>query len=302
MKTYEIARVNAHLLRSPQQAIDQCEQALHRQIGEAAALAAGASGAVLLLSGPSGSGKTTAAHMLAEALARCGRPGRPLPMDDYFLSHSAGPMPVDELGLVDFESPDRLDRPLLRRHLDCLRARRAIEVPSFDFSRQERTGHTRAFALRPGECAVVEGIHALNPDVTGGEDAGLYVDAGLSFRAPCGALLTPDRLRLLRRLSRDRVSRGRSTEDTLALFASVSRGERKYILPYRGRALAEIRTGMAYELGLYRTLVLPHLPDGGPHAALCDELRYFLQQALPLPPSAVPPHSLLREFIGQAGL
>lgn len=304
MKTYEIARVGADMLLDPRRYIRQCEQDLSARLEEAAAqcLRASRQGSVLLLSGPSGAGKTTTAHKLAGALTQKGRPGRVLSMDDYFLGHSAGPLPVDEFGEIDLESPARLDIPLLQGHLARLRTGETIDVPSFDFSRQERFAQTHAFSLEPEGVAVVEGIHALNPEVTGGQDPGIFASAGAAFRAPDGAVLYPERLRLLRRLSRDRVFRGRPVEDTLAMFASVSRGEQKYIFPYRDRADVCVETGLAYELGLYRTLVLPFLPADGPHSALCAELRYFLQLALPVQPPDVPRDSLLREFIGEEGL
>lgn len=304
MKTYEIARVGADMLIDPKRCILQCEQQLSARLEEAAAqcLRASRRDPVLLLSGPSGAGKTTTAHKLAQSMTRMGRPGQVLSMDDYFLGHSEGPLPVDEFGEIDLESPKRLDIPLLQKHLAQLRAGKSIDMPSFDFGRQERFETTRAFALPPDGVAVVEGIHALNPDVTGSQDPGVFASAGAAFRAPDGAVLYPERLRLLRRLSRDRVFRSRPVEETLAMFASVSRGEQRFIFPYRNRAAVCIETGLAYELGLYRTLVLPFLPPDGPYSALCAELRYFLQLAVPVQPSDVPRDSLLREFIGDEGL
>ena len=109
-------------------------------------------------------------------------------------------------------------------------------------------------------------------------------------------------LRLMRRILRDRLFRGRTPEETLALFPSVSQGELRFILPYRSRASILICTGMAIELGLYRTLLLPILPEGGPHAELLSALRHFLQAALPIDPCLVPRRSFLREFIGAEGL
>lgn len=304
MKTYDIARVGTKMLLDPKSYIAQCEQELLSQLENVAAqiLRAFRQDPALLISGPSGAGKTTTARMLSDVLGRHGHPGRVLSMDDYFLGHSAGPLPVDEYGQIDLESPARLDIPLLQNQLELLRTGHGINAPAFDFERQERFGDTHPFALRPEEIAVVEGIHALNPEVTGGKDPGIFAEAGAAFRAPDGAVLYPERLRLLRRLSRDRIFRGRPVEDTLAMFASVSRGEQRFIFPYRDRAMATIETGMAYELGLYRTLVLPFLPAEGPYSTLRAELRYFLQLALPVQPADVPADSLLREFIGREGL
>ncbi len=304
MRFFEISRVNTDALRSPEGLVRRCEEELTQQICAAAdrALTAGAKARIILLAGPSGSGKTTAAHALTHALRQRGCGGRVLSMDDYFLPHSAGPLPVDENGDVDLESPDRLDRRLLREHLSQLQNGQCVAMPVFDFSCQERAQRTVAFRLQDGERAVVEGIHALNPAVSGGIGLGVFADADISFRAPDGRILTPQMLRLMRRILRDRLFRGRMPEDTLALFPSVSQGEQRYILPHRDRAEVFISTGMAIELGLYRTLLLPLLPEGGAHADLLATLRHFLQAALPINPCLVPRRSFLREFIGAAGL
>lgn len=304
MRSYEISRVNTDALRDVKGLVRRSEEDLTRQISSAAGriIAAGEGARIVLLAGPSGSGKTTAAHALAHALRARGGSGRVLSMDDYFLPHSAGPLPVDERGEIDLESPDRLDRRLLQEHLSQLQSGHCVAMPVFDFSCQERSPRTVAFRLQDGESAIAEGIHALNPAVSGGLGLGIFADADISFRAPDGRILTSQMVRLMRRILRDRLFRGRAPEETLALFPSVSRGEQRYILPHRGRAALSIGTGMAYELGLYRTLLLPILPEGGPNAELAANLRHFLQAALPIDPCLVPRRSFLREFIGAAGL
>lgn len=303
MKMYDIARTGSRLLLDARAEIGHCEEQLSLRIAAACRAVPAARGAnVVMLSGPSGAGKTTTAQLLCRELERCGVPALALSMDDYFIGHSQGPLPVDEQGCVDLESPERLDIPLVRRDIGRLLRGLPIDAPRFDFTLQERAPKTHRLHPHAQGIVLFEGIHALNPDVAGPDCPGLYADTGSGFAAPDGSVLPPDRLRLLRRISRDRIFRGREPEHTLRMFASVSRGERLYITPHRHRALACIDTAMAYELGLYRTLVLPYLPDGGEHAALCAELRWFLQKAVPVQPCDVPRDSLLREFIGNEGL
>ena len=218
MKAYDISKINARLLLNARAVVDECEREQQNQMEQVAhTLKERTQSGVVLLAGPSGAGKTTSALKLARELTKQGRPSRPLSMDDYFLSLSDRPLTLEELADIDLECPSRLDLSLLTAHLDDLRRGRSVQVPTFDFTRQQRAQHATPFSPPEGGAVVVEGIHALNPAVTGEVDDGVYVDAGVQFILPDGKVMQPSQLRLLRRLSRDMLYRGRPMTETLQI-------------------------------------------------------------------------------------
>lgn len=263
---------------------------------------------VVLLSGPSGSGKTTTALRISGKLREWGMSVHTLSMDNYFLPITAEnekDLPRDEKGQVDLESPLRLDIPLFSEHLKMLAEGREIEMPRFDFATQSRPSFVPVKRHRD-EIMIIEGIHALNPAVTGhAEDfsTGLYVSVRTGLKAEDGALLRPRQVRLMRRLCRDHLFRKRSYRDIFAMFESVSRGEERYIYPHKYRADMDVDTFMAYEPSVYRTALagelsaaveageLDSFPDSG-------EIMRFFRDLAPIDCGVVPGDSLIREFVG----
>ena len=152
---------------------------------------------------------------------------------------------------------------------------------------------------KPGELVILEGIHSLNPDVIRIPDettAKIYVSVRTRITAN-GETLHPSKIRLMRRMVRDRLFRKRTLRDTLKMFRSVEEGENKYIMPYKYRSTYDVDTFMAYEICAYRDLLLEDLrklPDD-------PELRdagAFLADAAALSAEALPEDSLIREFVG----
>lgn len=266
---------------------------------------------VVLLSGPSGSGKTSAALRIERALGKMGRPARVLSMDNYFLpidAESARELPRDENGNIDLESPLRLDIPLFTSHLKALAEGKGFDMPRFDFSTQSRSGFVPT-ARREGETVIIEGIHALNPDVTG--DAHkfalcMYVSVRTRLRAMDGSMLHPRCIRLMRRLCRDRLFRKREYRESFRMFESVSRGEDLYITPYKSEADFEIDTFLAYEASVYKSILQDGLSKGlsGELGAFpeCGEILKFLSELDGVPAGHVPADSMIREFIGGSEL
>ena len=121
---------------------------------------------VVLISGPSGSGKTTSATRIQRVLSENGCTTHTISMDNYFLPLCETEKARDENGNIDFESPLRLDIPLFREHIEKLFACEEIEIPGFDFARQERI-NGMPLKRGKGDLVILEGIHALNPLVTG---------------------------------------------------------------------------------------------------------------------------------------
>lgn len=305
MKFCTLKRINQRIEGDAAQFIAQTEQRYSdRLIRVAQYLAACCEEKpVVLLSGPSGSGKTTTALRIESLLDSWGHETHTLSMDNYFLPKGMGPLPLDEEGNPDFESPLRLDTELLGDHLQRIFRCEPVEVPIFDFKTQSRAGSV-PLHRKPGELVILEGIHALNPDVTGRSDdsiTGIYVSVRTRVTSRSGHALHPAKIRLMRRLIRDRLFRGRDPQETIQMFKSVSRGEELYIMPYKHRAHIDIDTFIAYEPAVYRDLLLPGLHALDPEFLRRsgeEDLCRMLEEIRPLEPDHIPETSLIREFIG----
>lgn len=258
---------------------------------------------VVLISGPSGSGKTTSAMRIGQLLRDNGCAAHIISMDNYFLPMEQNEAARDENGKIDFESPLRLDIPLFKEHLERLSRCEEIEIPSFDFAAQARK---KGMPLKRGrgELVIIEGIHALNPMVTGNSESYtncVYVSVRTRLSDESGALLHPSKIRLMRRLMRDKLYRGRSLAETFEFFRSVERGENLYIMPFKQRANFDIDTFIEYEPLVYRDILLPELEHAAqdyPQYADYADIEQFLRQLMPLDEELVPENSLIREFIG----
>lgn len=258
---------------------------------------------IILISGPSGSGKTTTALRLGTMLEEAGKIVHTVSMDNYFIPINDPRNEVDEDGRIDLESPKRLDMDLLNEHLRKLWKCEEIEIPTFDFSTQQRMPG-RKMKRNNGEFVVIEGIHALNPQITGniGKHATtVYVSVRTRLKNQDGELLHPSKIRLMRRLVRDKLFRGRDASGTLDFFKWVERGEQRFILPYKGNTMYDIDTFISYEPAVYKPFVLPDLlavkdtyPD---YDDYCD-LEEFLLEIDDMEREVVPLNSLVREFVG----
>lgn len=258
---------------------------------------------IVLISGPSGSGKTTTAMRVASALNEMNCTAHVISMDNYFLPMSMMEDARDENGKIDFESPLRLDIALFRDHLEKLSRCEEIDIPGFDFAKQERV---KGMPLKreAGDVVILEGIHALNPLVTGDSDSySTRVYVSVRTRIADGEkLLHPSKIRLMRRLIRDKLYRGRAFPDTMEFFKSVERGENLYIMPYKHRANFDIDTFIGYEPLVYRDVLLPGLAEAArTYAEYSDyaDVEEFLKLLAPLDRKMVPDNSLVREFIGK---
>lgn len=265
---------------------------------------------IVLLSGPSGSGKTSAALRVEKRLRELGKNAHTISMDNYFLPitlENQQELPRDEHGNIDLESPYRLDIPLFSEHLKKLALKEEFDMPVFDFATQSRSGYVRA-ARSHKEVIIIEGIHALNPLVTGDTHKFalcMYVSVRTRLMAENGELLHPRHIRLMRRLCRDKLFRKRDFKDILNMFVSVSRGEDLYITPFKSRADYEIDTFMAYEPSVYKKLLYAPLYEQRDKLldySGCREIISFLSQIDEVDDIYVPTDSMIREFIGGSEL
>ena len=255
---------------------------------------------IVLISGPSGSGKTTTARMLEAELDRRGLETHTLSQDNYFRTNTPEESALRAAGLLDLESPARVDEELLAQQLERIIACQPVELPVFDFRECVCRPSGVTFTRKPGEIVILEGIHVLNPAVVTlpeSQTVRLYVSVRTRVEAADGSLLHPRYIRLLRRMLRDVSGRGRPAEGTLAMFQSVEVGEQKYIMPYKHRSTFDVDTFCPYELNVYRGILPDEVAALREHPDMTGLLN-LLTEALPLEPTVVPATALIREFIG----
>ncbi len=258
---------------------------------------------MVLIAGPSSSGKTTFCKRLSIQLVTCGIKPVMMSLDDYFVDRTQTPR--DESGDYDYEHLHALNIPLLNEHLQKLFAGEQVQLPRYDFQtgRSERDGHI--LQLGEKDVLVVEGIHALNPELTA------QIPPKMKYKVYASALTTilldthnyipTTDNRLLRRIIRDYKYRGCSARDTIRRWPSVRAGENKWIFPYQENADAMFNTAMLFELAVIRGQAIPILeevPENCPEYTEAYRLLRFLKYIKPIPADQIPPTSLLREFLG----
>lgn len=258
---------------------------------------------IVLISGPSSSGKTTFCKRLQVQLTTNLLHPVGISLDDYFLNRED--TPKDEHGEYDFESLYALDLPYFNKDLKKLLSGEEIELPSFNFESGRRIFKGKKLKLRENSILVIEGIHALNPELTE------FIDDKYKYRVYVSVLTsisldnhnwipTTDN-RLLRRIIRDYRFRGYSAEDTINRWPSVRRGEDKWIFPYQENADAMFNSAMLYELAALRKYaepILAQVPESNKANAEAYRLLRFLRYFNYIPTEELPGTSLLREFLG----
>ena len=258
---------------------------------------------IVLISGPSSSGKTTFCKRLQLQLTTNLLHPVGISLDDYFLNRED--TPKDEHGEYDFESLYALDLPYFNKDLKKLLSGEEIDLPTFNFETGQRVFKGKKLKLRENSILVIEGIHALNPELTE------FIDDKYKYRVYVSVLTsisldnhnwipTTDN-RLLRRIIRDYRFRGYSAEDTINRWPSVRRGEDKWIFPYQENADAMFNSAMLYELAALRKFaepILAQVPESSKANAEAYRLLRFLRYFNYIPTEELPGTSLLREFLG----
>jgi len=258
---------------------------------------------LVLIAGPSSSGKTTTCKRLSVQLAVNGIKPVAISLDDYFLDRDK--TPLDEKGDYDFENLHALNLPLLNEQLTALFNGEEVELPRYDFPTGTSQKSGKRLRLGENEILVVEGIHALNPELTS------QIPDEQIFRVYASALTTvlldnhnyipTTDNRLLRRIIRDHKYRAVSARETIRRWPSVRAGENKWIFPFQENADAMFNTAMLFELAVIKSQAEPLLeavPENCPEHAEAYRLLKFLRYIQPILETQIPPTSLLREFLG----
>ena len=261
---------------------------------------------IVFLAGPSSSGKTSSSLRVAQQCKVLGMNPKVIELDNYFVDRER--TPLDDDGNFDFEALGAMDLELLGSQLNTLLSGGEVELPRYDFKQGRPFFEGKKMHLEENDILVMEGIHALDPAMVPSVDQRrifrIYASALTSLKLDENCCISTTDNRLLRRMVRDNRVRGISPENTLLRWPSVRRGEGKYIFPFQENADAQFNTALLYELSMLRYYAEPLLRrilPSSPAYAEALRLLKFLEFIVPLQPSeiaAIPPTSIMREFIG----
>lgn len=258
---------------------------------------------LVLLAGPSSSGKTTTCKRLSIQLLANGIKPLQISLDDYFVDRKH--TPKDDKGEYDYESIYALNLKLINDQFNALFRGEEIELPKYNFQtgRSEKSG--QKLRMQPNNVLVVEGIHALNPELTAqipeAQKFRVYVSALTTILLDDHNYIPTTDNRLLRRIIRDYKYRGVNAQETIHRWPSVRAGENKWIFPYQENADVMFNSAMLFELAVIKQQAEPLLeqvPENCEEYSEAYRLRKFLKYFQPIPNRDIPPTSLLREFLG----
>ena len=257
---------------------------------------------VVLISGPSSSGKTTFAKRLSVQLRVLGIKPILISLDNYFVNRSE--TPKDENGEYDFESPHALDIKLFNDNMLDLMAGKSIKLPKFSFTDGSRFYDDTELKIDDNNIIVVEGIHALNPEISAfipsENKYKIYVSALTQLSLDSHNRIPTTDNRLIRRMIRDSLYRAYSAYDTLKRWQSVRAGEEKHIFPFQEEADVMFNTELLFELGVLKNWAEPLLREVQPNVPEYAEARRLLKLLsyfVPILDLEIPPTSILREFL-----
>lgn len=275
-----------------------------RRIGEIARDIARREGVkFVMIAGPSSSGKTTFSHRLSIQLRTYGMRPHTIGLDNYYLDHDN--TPLDEDGNPDYECLEALDVEQFNQDMAELLAGKSVELPSFNFKTGKREYNGRTVKLGQGDILVIEGIHGLNEKMSHSLPAEskykIYISALTCLNVDEHNRIPTTDGRLLRRMVRDARTRGATAQKTIEMWASVRRGEEKYIFPFQEQADAMFNSALIYELAVLKQYAEPLLfsiQKGEPEYHEAKRLLKFLEYFLGVSSEELPKNSLCREFVG----
>lgn len=258
---------------------------------------------LVLLAGPSSSGKTTTCKRLSIQLLTCGLKPLQISLDDYFIDRDK--TPLDANGEYDYESIHALNIALINEQFNALFKGEEIELPRYNFQAGKSEKSGKRLKLGPNDIVVVEGIHALNPELTAQipeqQKFRVYVSALTTILLDEHNYIPTTDNRLLRRIIRDYKYRGVSAQESIHRWPSVRAGEERWIFPYQENADAMFNSAMLYELAVIKQQAEPLLeqvPENCEEYAEAHRLLKFLRYFHAISYRQLAPTSLLREFLG----
>ncbi|MDL2213766.1 nucleoside kinase, partial [Bacteroides sp. OttesenSCG-928-N06] len=258
---------------------------------------------LVLIAGPSSSGKTTFSKRLSVQLMTNGLRPYPISLDDYFVDREQ--TPLDEHGNYDYESLYALDLDLFNQQLEALLSGGEVELPRYNFALGKKEYRGEKLKLEENTILILEGIHALNPELTNHipkeKKYNIYVSALTTISLDDHNWIPTTDNRLLRRIIRDFNYRGYSAQETISRWPSVRKGEDEWIFPYQENADVMFNSALLFEFAALRQHaepILSSVPRNCPEYAEAYRLLKFIRYFVPIQDKEIPPTSLLREFLG----
>jgi uridine kinase len=266
---------------------------------------------IVIIAGPSSSGKTTTTIKLSHLLGKMGLSLVPLTVDNYFFDLELHPK--DEFGDYDFETPQALDLELINEHLVRLVSGEEVRIPFYDFKTSKRHDDQTPMQIGPNDIILIDSLHGLYADMTRDIDDGqkfkLYIEPLLQMKDPDGRYVRWTDLRLMRRMVRDAAHRARDPQQTLEHWHYVRSSELRNIIPYVNATDYIVNSGLPYELPIWRPRLFERFgrwmeqyrgdPLREDAFTRAERVHRLLEVVTPVEDdSAIPPGSLLREFIG----
>lgn len=296
---YDLEVVNRLVKECPKELVKISEKIIDDQIEKVVKHVMKGNFKFLLLSGPSSSGKTTTANIIIRKLQKKGRRAIRVSLDDFFIDLDKSPVQKD--GTVDKETITKIDLPCFNKFFNEIMEKNRAYKPVFDFINDKRKKQKELIEVGEGDLILVEGTHALNPQLV---EVGKYANRVLKvyacvnseFKIGKNIVINSRKIRLIRRMIRDLQTRGESAEGTVRYWDMVCKGEDLYVAPYKTQADFMIDTTHIYELAVYDKFV-PDLLRPIKELEYADELLKMFKKAGSLSKSYVPDSSLLWEFL-----
>ena len=280
-------------------------EALHeKSISEIADAFVKSGAQLVLIAGPSSSGKTTFANRLSIQLRVRGLRPMKVSMDDYYIDREKIPLEAD--GKPDLERLDTLDVERFNEDLVELLQGKAVNAPLFDFKAGKRSEKTHRMHPEAGQPIIVEGIHALNDELTHQVPRDkkflIYISALTTLNLDDHNRIRTTDARLLRRMVRDHLFRGTPPEETMDMWDSVRRGEHNYIFPFQECADVMFNSTLLYEMVVLKKYAYPMLmkvkPENEQYTRAYRLVKFLNYIQSTDVEDEIPQTSILREFIG----
>ena len=258
---------------------------------------------IVLISGPSSSGKTTTSKKLQLYLKQFGLVPKTMSIDDYFVDREKTPKKED--GSYDFESIRAIKLDLFNKDLSKLLSGEKVKMPTYNFALGKGEYKTDATSLGENDILIIEGLHALNDELTKSiprkNKFKIYLSPLTVLNLDNHNRMKTSDIRLLRRIVRDNRTRGYNARDVINAWASVREGEEKNVFPFQDDADVIFNTALFYEIGVLKVYVEPLLyviEENEDCYKFAIRLLNILKNILPIPSDYIPKDSILREFIG----